>query len=113
VALTKGGNGTLYQHAALRADPLVVSPVFVEKRSYINHTKVSVLSHFLESVWGLIGSVLSIGASLLFMIRFIGLDATYMMLNMPIALQQLALALWLIVKGFNYLPNNQKSDHYN
>jgi Domain of unknown function (DUF4386) len=53
------------------------------------------------SVWGLIGSILSILASLLFMIRFIGLDETYMMLNSPIAIQQLVLALWLIVKGFN------------
>ncbi|ULL16552.1 DUF4386 domain-containing protein [Paenibacillus sp. H1-7] len=53
------------------------------------------------SGWGLIGSILSISASLLFMIRFIGLDATYMMLNIPIAFQQLVLAIWLIVKKFN------------
>ncbi|WP_221563388.1 DUF4386 domain-containing protein [Alkalihalobacillus sp. TS-13] len=53
------------------------------------------------SVWGIIGSTLSILASLLFMIRFIGLDATYMMLNIPIAFQQLVLAIWLIVKRFN------------
>jgi len=52
------------------------------------------------SVLGLIGSTLSILASLLFMIRFIGLDATYMMLNFPIALQQLLLAIWLIMIGF-------------
>ncbi|WP_326490973.1 DUF4386 domain-containing protein [Brevibacillus brevis] len=52
------------------------------------------------SVWGLIGSTLSIVASLLFMIRFIGLDTTYMVLNIPIAFQQLALAIWLIMKGF-------------
>ncbi|NQF16583.1 DUF4386 domain-containing protein [Brevibacillus sp. HB1.3] len=52
------------------------------------------------SVWGLIGSTLSILASLLFMIRFIGLDTTYMMLNIPIAFQQLVLAIWLIIKGF-------------
>lgn len=44
---------------------------------------------------------LSILASLLFMIRFIGLDATYMMLNFPIAFHQLVLAIWLIIKGFN------------
>ncbi|WP_051541244.1 DUF4386 domain-containing protein [Caldalkalibacillus mannanilyticus] len=56
------------------------------------------------SVWGLIGSTLSILASLLFMIRFIGLDASYMILNIPIALQQLVLAIWLIVKGFNRSP---------
>ncbi|WP_100405584.1 DUF4386 domain-containing protein [Bacillus solitudinis] len=53
------------------------------------------------SVWGLIGSALSLLASLLFMIRFIGLDATYMMLNIPIAFQEMGLAIWLIVKGFN------------
>ena len=53
------------------------------------------------SVSGLVGSILSISASLLFMIRFIGLDATYMMLNIPIAFQQLVLAIWLIVQGFN------------
>ncbi|MGG0813081.1 DUF4386 domain-containing protein [Paenibacillus alvei] len=53
------------------------------------------------SFTGLIGSTLSLLASLLFMIRFIGLDAAYMMLNIPIAIQQLVLAIWLIVKGFN------------
>lgn len=53
------------------------------------------------SVWGLIGTTLSILASLLFMIRFIGLDAAYMMLNIPIAFQEMVLAIWLIVKGFN------------
>lgn len=53
------------------------------------------------SVSGILGSALSILASLLFMIRFIGLDATYMMLNIPIAFQQLVLAIWLIIKGFN------------
>ncbi|MCM3141098.1 DUF4386 domain-containing protein [Brevibacillus sp. MER 51] len=59
------------------------------------------------SVWGFIGSTLSILASLLFMIRFIGLDATYMMLNIPIAFQQLVLAIWLIIRGFN--PTKQDS----
>ncbi|MBG9945404.1 DUF4386 domain-containing protein [Brevibacillus formosus] len=59
------------------------------------------------SVWGLIGATLSILASLLFMIRFIGLDATYMMLNIPIAFQQLILAIWLIIRGFN--PMKQDS----
>ena len=53
------------------------------------------------SVAGIIGSTLSILASLLFMMRFIGLDTTYMMLNVPIAAQQLVLAIWLIIRGFN------------
>ncbi|RNB79189.1 DUF4386 domain-containing protein [Brevibacillus fluminis] len=53
------------------------------------------------SVSGLIGSTMSILASLLFMLSFIGLDAIYLMLNIPIAFQQLVLALWLIMKGFD------------
>lgn len=53
-------------------------------------------------VWGLIGTTLSVLASLLFMIRFIGLDAAYIILNIPIAFQEMILAMWLIVKGFNH-----------
>jgi len=53
------------------------------------------------SVSGILGSILSILASLLFMTRFIGLDETYMVLNVPIASQQLVLAVWLIIKGFS------------
>ncbi|WLR42547.1 DUF4386 domain-containing protein [Bacillus carboniphilus] len=53
------------------------------------------------SAWGIIGSILSILASLSFMASFIGLDATYMLLNVPIAFQQIVLATWLIIKGFN------------
>ncbi|WP_238327498.1 DUF4386 domain-containing protein [Paenibacillus gorillae] len=55
------------------------------------------------SVPGLLGAVLSILASLLFMVHLIGLDAAYMILNLPIALYQLVLAIWLIIKGFNQL----------
>lgn len=61
------------------------------------------------SVLGLIGSTLSILASLLFMIRFIDLDSTYMMLNFPIAIQQLVLAIWLIIKGFNRVEKDSVS----
>ncbi|WP_152391995.1 DUF4386 domain-containing protein [Paenibacillus guangzhouensis] len=61
------------------------------------------------SALGLIGSAMSIVASLLFMIRVIGLDTTYMVLNIPIALQQLVLAVWLIVKGFNQVTLQKQS----
>jgi len=61
------------------------------------------------SVSGLIGSILSILASLLFMIRFIGLDSTYMILNVPIAIQQLVLAIWLIIIGFNWVERDSVS----
>jgi hypothetical protein len=62
------------------------------------------------AVSGLIGSILSILASLLFMNRFIGLEAAYMILNIPIALQQLVLAIWLIFLGFNPMEQPIKSE---
>ncbi|WP_240469413.1 hypothetical protein [Gracilibacillus thailandensis] len=49
-------------------------------------------------------------ASLLFMNRFIGLEAAYMILNIPIALQQLVLAIWLIFLGFNPMEQPIKSE---
>jgi hypothetical protein len=53
------------------------------------------------SVWGLFGSSIAILASFLVMIKYIEiLTPTYMILNLPIALQEIVFAIWLIVKGF-------------
>ncbi len=52
--------------------------------------------------WGLVGTTLTIFASVLFMFRLIDvISATYLVLNLPMALQEMVLAVWLIVKGFN------------
>ncbi len=54
------------------------------------------------SGWGLIGTTLTILSSLLLMFRLIELmSTTYLVLNLPMALQEMVLAVWLIVKGFN------------
>jgi hypothetical protein len=54
------------------------------------------------SAWGLVGTILTIVASLLLMFRLIGLvTPVYLALNVPMALLEIVLALWLIVKGFN------------
>jgi hypothetical protein len=54
------------------------------------------------SGWGFVGTTLTILATLLVMFRVIGIITTsYMVLNLPAALQEMVLALWLIVKGFN------------
>jgi len=54
------------------------------------------------SVWGFIGLALTMSASLLVLCRLTGVvTATYLALNAVLALQQLALAVWLIVKGLN------------
>ncbi|XMB85362.1 DUF4386 domain-containing protein [Mycoplasmatota bacterium WC44] len=54
------------------------------------------------SDWGLIGTVLTILASLLVMFHFIDIiTPIYIVLSLPMALLEMFLAIWLIVKGFN------------
>jgi hypothetical protein len=54
------------------------------------------------SGWGLVGTALMVFATLLVMFRLIGIITTsYMVLAFPLALQEMVLAVWLIVKGFN------------
>ena len=54
------------------------------------------------SGWGLVGAVLYWAASLLVMFALITpLSTIHVVLQAPLGLQELALAVWLIVKGFN------------
>lgn len=54
------------------------------------------------SGWGLVGATLGIVASLLVMFGLIGTFSTVqIVLNLPIAVQEMVLAIWLIVRGFN------------
>jgi hypothetical protein len=54
------------------------------------------------SGWGLVGTTLTILASFLIMFRLIEIiSPTYLVLNLPMALQEMVLAVWLIVKGFS------------
>jgi len=50
------------------------------------------------SGWGLVGALVYIPAELL---AFFGFNQSILVLAAPIALQEMALAIWLIVKGFN------------
>jgi len=53
------------------------------------------------SVWGILGSVIAILASVLILLKYIQiLSPTYLILNIPIALQEIVFAVWLILKGF-------------
>ncbi|MHB8087858.1 MAG: DUF4386 domain-containing protein [Anaerolineaceae bacterium] len=56
------------------------------------------------SVWGLIGISLTIITSIMMMFNP-GFSTIQTIANMPIALQEMVLAVWLIVKGFS-LPEN-------
>lgn len=53
------------------------------------------------SVWGLLGYSLAILASMLVMVNCLKiLSPAYLILNLPIALQEIVFAGWLILKGF-------------
>ena len=54
------------------------------------------------SLWGIIGAVLLVSYGLLGIFGVdTGLGSPYMLLAMPIALQEMVFAVWLMVKGFN------------
>ena len=54
------------------------------------------------SVWGLVGITLTSAASILVLSRQIApLSTVQLLMNLPIAPQEIVLAIWLIVKGFN------------
>jgi len=54
------------------------------------------------SVWGLIGAPLALVEGLLSMFGVVDPFSTYaVLLNLPIAVNEMVLAIWLIVKGFN------------
>lgn len=59
------------------------------------------------SIWGIVGVILCIMASLLVMFNIIELFGNIqVILNAPIALQEMILALWLIFKGFNPMTSS-------
>lgn len=53
------------------------------------------------SVWGLIGATLLLAAGLLGMFGLSPFSTILIFLNLPIAVNEMVLAVWLIVKGFN------------
>ncbi len=53
------------------------------------------------SVWGLIGGTLLLAAGLLGMFGFSPFSTILIVLTLPIALNEMVLAVWLIIKGFN------------
>ncbi len=54
------------------------------------------------SVWGLAGTVLGLVSGLLVLFQSIAvLSSTQVVLNLPLAVQEMVLAVWLIVKGFS------------
>lgn len=72
---------------------------------YILILKSKLIPHWL-SLWGLLGASLSAIASVLVLFRVLDIiTPEYLILNMPTALQELVLAIFLIIKGFNKSVN--------
>jgi len=56
----------------------------------------------LLSAWGFVGGVLVLAAAMLYAFNVISaLDAVSALLSLPIAVLEMVLAVWLIVRGFN------------
>lgn len=54
------------------------------------------------SLWGFIGTIFTTFASLLIMFRIIDIiTSTYIILNLPLILLEIVLAIWFILKGFD------------
>lgn len=71
--------------------------------------KIRLISRWL-SIWGIVGSTLTLLATLLLMLNMIELvSPVYFMLNAPIAFCELVVAIFLIVRGFN--PMDIKSNN--
>jgi hypothetical protein len=56
------------------------------------------------SIWGIIGALIAISASILIMANQLEIkNTTYLILNIPIALQEIVFAIWLIFKGLKVI----------
>ena len=53
------------------------------------------------SAWGLLGAILLLTADLLAIFFLSTTSTVFILLTLPIALQEMVFAIWLIVKGFN------------
>ena len=63
--------------------------------------KTKLVPRWLSS-WGLIGNILAMLASFLILFRLINvITPHFVVLTIPLVLQEIVLAIWLIVKGFN------------
>jgi hypothetical protein len=63
--------------------------------------KTKLVPRWLSS-WGIIGNTLAIVASFLILFRIIDvITHHFVVLSIPLVLQEIVLAIWLIAKGFN------------
>jgi hypothetical protein len=59
------------------------------------------------SIWGIIGAIMSFLVTILILFGEKSFSITSVILNLPIGVQEIVLAFWLIFKGFNQVENSQ------
>lgn len=83
-------------HAVLDATAFTVSALILNYALY----QARLVPRWL-SAWGLVGALLYMAAGVLVMYGLEPLSTTQVGLEAPLGVQEMALALWLIIKGFN------------
>jgi hypothetical protein len=64
------------------------------------------------SIWGLAGITLTVAASILVLFRQVApMSTAQLIMSFPVALQEIVLAVWLIVKGFSPSASARRSVH--
>lgn len=72
--------------------------------------KTKLIPRWLSS-WGLVGNALAMLASFLILFRLIDvISSQFIVLTIPLVIQEIILAIWLIVKGFNLSIINYSND---
>jgi len=104
-SLLKAGNFWFNQMAAILAWSIGALMYY-----YVFY-KTKLIPRWLSG-WGIVGIILVVVVSMLLMFRVITpMSQIQIVLSIPIALQELVLALWLIFKGFNFLPDDFRRVH--
>lgn len=85
-------------HAVLDVAVFTVGALVLNAALYHSHLVPSWLS-----VWGLVGAVAYLAAGVMVLYGLKPLSAPQVLLEAPLGLQEIALALWLILKGFTGL----------
>jgi len=94
---------------ALRSWALVLGPMIVFSLNDLILSYLLYISRLVPrflSVWGLLGAPLVLAAGLLIMFGRIPPTSKFaILLALPVAVFEMALAVWLIVKGFNFVSD--------
>ncbi|MCK5128307.1 MAG: DUF4386 domain-containing protein [Clostridiales bacterium] len=100
VALQESGNLLYKLQDSISLGPAAIAFCLGALMYYYIFYRSKLIPRWL-SVWGIIAIVMHLVSALLVMFGAEAFSPITLALNLPIALQELTMAIWLIVKGFN------------